>query len=243
MRYPGSGSSTLTAPELAGLSRVRIDHQRRLVDRLERAGRHLLELVDEGARPGRIGRPAEVPVGAVVGQDQAVLLHGAQHDLGLGRVARDVVAGLEPEAGTHGREVRVATSPRLVAGRPDVRRVRRLGRHADGVGDGARLHLVVAHEARAGSAGPPRRPTSTRSGAGVGVEVPDRPGARRRARRAVLRVVELVEGARGRVDHDGVAVARSTALPPSMGVSAPNGYGPGSLSERTGTSRSPGVRG
>ena len=116
--------------------------------------------------------------------------------------------------------------PGLVAGRPEVRRVRRLGGHADGMGDGAGLHLVVAHEPRedrqAGRVG--RCPAGRAEG--VRVEVPDRPRAGRRARRAVLRVVELVEGARRRVDHDGVAVARGL-LPAFDGRVGTEGIGPG----------------
>ena len=94
-----------------------------------------------------------------------------------------------------------------MAGRPDEGRIGGLGGHADGVGDGARLHLVVAHQTgedrEARRVG--RRPAAGPQG--VGLEVPDRPRARRRARRAVLGVVELVQGAGGRVDHEGVAVA------------------------------------
>ena len=112
----GRGRARHRAAGLPGLAGVRVDHQRRLVDGLEGARRHLLELVDEGARPGRIGRPAEVPVGAVVRQDQAVLLHGPEDDLRLGRVAGDVVTGLQPEAGAHGREVRIAGGSPLHGG-------------------------------------------------------------------------------------------------------------------------------
>ncbi len=75
------------------------------------------------------------------------------------------------------------------------------------MGDGARLHFVVAQQPRQDRE--PRcigrRPSGRAQG--VGVEIPDRPRTRRRARGAVPRVVELVEGAGGRVDHDGVAVA------------------------------------
>ena len=94
-----------------------------------------------------------------------------------------------------------------MAGRPDERCIGRLGRHADGVGDAARLHLVVAHQAGEDreARGVGRRPAA--GAQGVGVEVPDGPGARRRARCAVLRVVELVQGAGARVDHEGVPVA------------------------------------
>ncbi len=94
-----------------------------------------------------------------------------------------------------------------MTGRPQVRRVRGLGRHTDGMRDDAGLHLVVAHESREDrQAGRVGRCPAGRSQR-VRVEVPDRPRPCGRTRRAVLRVVELVEGARRRVDHDGVAVA------------------------------------
>ena len=170
---------------LARLTRVGADHQRGLVDRIERARRHLLELVDQGCWPPRIGGSAEVPVGAVVGQDQPVVLHGPQDHLRLGRVARDVVARLQTEPCAHGREVGVARRSGLVTGRPEIRRVRRLGRHPDGVGDRARQHLVVAEQTRQdGQAGGVRRGPSGRTER-VRTEVPDGPRARRRSGRAV----------------------------------------------------------
>ena len=71
----------------------------------------------------------------------------------------------------------------------------------------AGLHLVVADESgqdrEAGRVG--RRPAGRAQG--VRVEVPDRARAGGGTRGVVLRVVELVERAGGRVDHDGVAVA------------------------------------
>ncbi len=74
------------------------------------------------------------------------MLHGPQDDLGLGRVPGDVEARLEPEPSPHGRKGGVAPAARLVPSGPQVARVRGLRRHADGVGDLSRLHLVVAEE-------------------------------------------------------------------------------------------------
>ncbi len=195
------------AAVLEGLSGVGINHQGGLVDGLEGAGRHLLELVDECARPRRISRAPEIPVRAVVGQDQAVLLHRPEDDLGLGREGRDVEARLQPETGAHRGEVGIVGRARGVARRPDEGIVRRVGRHADGVGDAARLHLVVAQEPRQDRqpGGVRRRPPA--GAQRVRIEVPDRSGAGGGTRRAVVGVVELVEGARARVDHQGVTVA------------------------------------
>ena len=112
-----------------------------------------------------------------------------------------------------------------MAGGPYERGVRRLGRHADGMGDAAREHLVVAHEA--GQDGQTRRVgrRPTAGPQGVGVEVPDGPRAGGGSRRAVGGVVELVEGARARVDHEGVAVARR--LRPTLNRRVgPEGVGP-----------------
>ena len=157
------------------------------------------------------------------------MLHGPQHDLGLGREARDVEARLEAKAGAHGREGGIAAGPGLVARRPQIARVGRLRRHADGMGDLARLHLVVAQQPRqdgqAGRVGPRPSGRSQR----VGAEVPDRPGPRRRTPCAVVGVVELVERARGGVEHDGVAVARR-ALTSLDGRVGAEGVGPRSLS-------------
>ena len=135
------------------------------------------------------------------------MLHGAKHHLRLGRIARDVVARLQTEPCAHGWEVGVARRPGLVTGRPEIRRVRRLGRHPDGMGDRTRQHLVVAEQTwQNGQAGGVRRRPSGRAER-VRTEVPDRPRVRCRSSRAVPRVVELVEGAGGRVDHQRVAIA------------------------------------
>ena len=148
MRYPGPDPQLTEAPSWRACPELGSTMSADSSTASNALAGTCLSSLTSATGPAVVRRPAEVPVGAVVGQDQPVLLHGAQHHLGLGRVARDVVAGLEPEAGPHGRQVRVGRRPRLVAGRPQVRRVRRLGRHPDGVGDDARLHLVVAHEAR-----------------------------------------------------------------------------------------------
>ena len=206
-RYPGWDEQLTDGGRLAGLPRVGVDHQARLVDGLEGAAWHRLELVEKRGRPTRAGVGPEVPIGTVVVQDQPVLLQGAQDHLGLGRVARDVEARLQPEPGTHRWEVRVGRRPLSGGRRPYVRGVRCRRLDPDGVRDDARLHLVVAHQpGQNGCArGVHRRQPAPE---GIGVEVPD--GAVGRVRSGVTgveRVVELVVGARCRVDHDGVPVA------------------------------------
>ena len=128
--------------------------------------------------------------------------------------------------------------PRLVAGGPQIARVGGLRRHPDGVGDLPRLHLVVAeqagHDRQAGGVG--RRPPGRAQG--VGTQVPDRPRSRRRSRRAVVGVVELVERARGGVDHDGVAVAGRRSGPLRWGCRHRRDTAPGRSRWRTGTRRS-----
>ena len=136
------------------------------------------------------------------------MLHGAQNNLCLGRITRDVVARLQAEPCAHGREVGVARRPGLVTGRPEIRRVGRFGRHPDGMGDRTRQHLVIAEQTRQyWQAGGIRRCPPGRTEL-VRAEVPDGPRARCRSSRAVPRVIELIEGAGGRVDHQRVAVAR-----------------------------------
>ena len=51
------------------------------VDRLERRGGDRLQLVEQGVRPALVAGSLEVPVGAVVGEDQPVVLHGLRIDL------------------------------------------------------------------------------------------------------------------------------------------------------------------
>ena len=53
--------------------------------------------------PVRIGRAADVHVGAVVGHDEAVFLEGVEDYLIVGGVAGDVEAGFQAEAHAHGR--------------------------------------------------------------------------------------------------------------------------------------------
>ena len=134
-------------------------------------------------------------------------LHGSQHRLGVGAEEAHVEAGLESEAGAHGRQRGVPGGARLVAGRPHVGPVRALGRDADGVVDQPGRHLVPPHQAgedgQAGGVGrgPPGRAQ------GVGTQVPDRPRPGGRAGGAVGRGEQLVEHAGVPVDHQGVAVA------------------------------------
>ncbi len=148
------------------------------------------------------------------------MLHGPKDDLRLGRVPRDVEARLEAEPRAHGRKVGVAVGPPPRDGRATDSSCRWSRRHADGVGDLARLDLVVAQQAgqdrETGGVG--RRPP--RGTQGVGAQVPDRPGPAVEPPGAVLGVVELVERARRGVDHDGVAVSGGVLPSLDRGVGA-----------------------
>ena len=171
-----------------------------------------LQLADElrarGRAPPVVGRALEVPVGAVVGQDEAVVLEGLQHDLGIGREARQAERRAQPEPRAHGRVGRAARA-RLVRGRPDVG-ARAVRGESDRVADRPGLDLVRPEQER-------RDRQSRRVGRGeadgphrVRGEIPHRagPGGRLLPGAEVLQVVDLVELAAVLVDHDRVPVAR-----------------------------------
>ena len=221
-----TGRAGHRSPALPGLSRVGIDHQRRLVHRLEGARRHLLQLVDQRQGPPGVRGAPEVPIRPVVGHDQPVVLHGPQDHLGLWGVGGDVEAGLEPEPGPHGWKVGVAGAAGLVPGRPEERRIGGLGRDADGVGDRAGQHFVVAQQSgKYGQSGGVGRGPAGRS-EGVRLEVPDRPGVGGGRRAGRPGVVEFVERAGGRVDHEGVAVTGG------LGPTLDGGVGPERIGSR-----------
>src|SRR6202044_1701102 len=138
----GKGSADRAAWVRAGLARVAVDHEAGLVDRLEVLGRDVLEQRHQVIGPLREGGAAEVPVAAVVGQDQAVVLHFDQDGLGVGAVrlrrsteAGHVEARLEAEAGAHRRPAGDAAGARLVPGRPDIGGRGGLGGEPDRVRD------------------------------------------------------------------------------------------------------------
>src|SRR5688572_25157546 len=103
------------------LARVGVDYQRRAVDGLEVAATNaVLELVQVVVVPTLVRNTGEEPISPVVCQDHAVgLERGQDHPVGV-RKSRDVEGGLETEALSHGRYVRVMGRPRFVARRPDV---------------------------------------------------------------------------------------------------------------------------
>ena len=68
---------------------VRIEHEARGVDRLERACRDPLELADELIVPAWIDTALEEPARTVVREDQPVALHRHEHDLRLRAEARE----------------------------------------------------------------------------------------------------------------------------------------------------------
>ena len=63
------------------------------------------------------------------------------------RKATDVVAGLETQPQAHGRQVRVGGVASVMRRRIDVGRLRLLHGEAQSMVDGARVHLLVAHQA------------------------------------------------------------------------------------------------
>ena len=73
------------------------------IDGLEIAAAQPVQLVQVVVVPAVVGRAAEVPVGAVVGHDHAVLFQGAQDLLVHGRKYGDVHSGFQAQAQPHGR--------------------------------------------------------------------------------------------------------------------------------------------
>src|SRR6266540_3437394 len=62
-----------------------------------------LQLVEQGVRPAGVAGSLEVPVGAVVGEDQAVVLHGPQDHPRVPAEPLEAEARLQPEPRAHGR--------------------------------------------------------------------------------------------------------------------------------------------
>ena len=98
-------------------------------------------------RPLRARSAADVPVGAVVGDDHAVLLQRLEHDPRLAREARDRVVLLEAEAHSHRRQRRDGLVARDVPRRPDVRGACLGDGEAERVVDPALRDVLVAREA------------------------------------------------------------------------------------------------
>src|SRR5690606_957557 len=73
-------------------------------DDLERRGRYGLEGAEGVVVPARVGRAADVPAAAVVGEEHAVSLERGEDDADLRREAGDVEVGAEPYAHAHGRQ-------------------------------------------------------------------------------------------------------------------------------------------
>src|ERR1700710_3202578 len=71
------------------------------LDHLEGAAGDALELIEVLVVPAAVAAAAEVPVGAVVGDDQAVALHRFGDHLGAAAEAAETVAGLEPPPRPH----------------------------------------------------------------------------------------------------------------------------------------------
>ena len=191
----------IAAPEFGSI----LQHGR--VDRLEVRSEQLTERVQVAVVPARVGLARDVPGRSVVGEHDAVFLHRSQDHLDVGRIGRDVEAGLQPEAFAHARVLRAGQRRGVVAGGPDELAPRLRHGEADRVLDLAAQHLVVGdqpgHDRQAGrvGGGPGRRPQRVR------FQIEDRAGIGVPARRLRERAVQLVEDAVGRVDGDRVAVA------------------------------------
>src|SRR5918994_939055 len=104
------------------------------IHRDERSRRHPLEVVDEPIGPAIVDGPLEVPVAAVVGDDQSEAFHRAQDDLDLLAEPADVVPAPEAEPRPH-RGAVVVVHPGLVSGRPDVAPARARDREPERVID------------------------------------------------------------------------------------------------------------
>jgi hypothetical protein len=123
------------------------------VHHLERAGGHLLQLIQVGVVPAGIGGATHEPVGPVVGDDEPVVLHACQQDQRRPVVAAGVEVGPQPDPQPHGRQGRVGARRGRVGGGMDESGVGGRERDAQRMGDVPRGHLVVA-----GKAGEDREP-------------------------------------------------------------------------------------
>ena len=142
LRRAGSRGRTRTR-------RVGRDPARALVDGHERPRGDLLELVDEARSSTRVDRALEVPVAPVVGHDQPVALHRADHDPRVGaerrfRRSSPCSRNRAPIGGQRGR----FGPGRSAAPARGTRRAVHVDRHPDRVVDDPRRDLVVAEQAR-----------------------------------------------------------------------------------------------
>ena len=215
----GCGGHHARAGSGAGRAiRARRCLQARLVDGVELRRRDGLQLADDlvagGCTPPIVSAAAEIPVRAVVGEDEAEVLKSMQDDLCVGCEAGDVEGRTEPEPGAHRREGSRARA-RVVRPRPYVA-MRAVGREADRMRDAPGQDLVgPEQQGRDGESGrvrgsPADRPHRIRR------EVPycARPSRWLLAVREVLEVVDLIELAQALVDDQRVAVgARSGGRP------------------------------
>ena len=156
----------------------------------------------------RVDLTLEVPVAAVVGDDQPVVLHRGEDHLRVAAVPRHVEPGLQAEPGPH-RWATAVAAPRLMPGRPEVPLAGAIDRESDRVIDRAGVHLIPPHEAgedrqsRRVGRRPRRRSQVVRVRA---VQREDRAAAGRRLAAVPIRAVQLVERARVAIDHQRVPV-------------------------------------
>src|SRR5690606_26244646 len=120
-------------------------------DDLERGAGDGLEGAEGGVVPAGVGRAADVPAAAVVGEEHAVGLEGGEDDADFGGEGGDVEVGAEPDAHAHGREVGIGAAAGPVGGGRDVGAAGGRAGEAERVTDLAAFDdLVVADEAGGG---------------------------------------------------------------------------------------------
>ena len=177
----------------------------------------------------RARRAADVPVGAVVGDDHPVALQRVEHDPRLARERPDVEARLQADAQAHRRQVRVGERARVVPGGVEVGAARPLDGEAERVVDHAALRPRRSARGRGRSAGRPRPPRSSpRAGRGSSA------GSRsRRPTRASGRRASRARRARRAGRRRGRAAARGGRCRPRCGRASGSGSRPGRSRPRT----------
>src|SRR5262249_49159487 len=104
-------------------------------------------VVDMFGVPVRVGSASDVPGTAVVGEDEPVLFHGSENDLGCLGETGDVDVGPETDAETHARQIGIGATRSKVTGGPDIGALRSRSGEADRVADLAGGDFLVTNQA------------------------------------------------------------------------------------------------
>lgn len=179
----------------------------RNLDDIEVGGGGAVEEMEVAVVPVIVGRAADIHRGAVVGEDQAIFLHGVEDDLIRGGITGSVEAGFEAQARAHGRRVGVGAGGGPVRGGRSEAGAGVRKSETDGVIDGARSNFIVANQSRKN-----RQTGGIGTGPGVGAllvgeQIPDGAGVRVPSGGLWEGAVELVEEAVGFIEDEDVAIA------------------------------------